>query len=452
MSIFKSISVEPIVFMYVLAIFGEYTSVQDLIYSKFCLNYMNSNPNKSHSTECKIDKNNSSNELSIIESQTIDQLVKYNTILSITSIFTAFISGSYSDAFGRLLPLSVPPLLSIVVQIFFIITSFYIDSNINIFVIIMICGLISGLSGGIPSFLANSFGLISDITNQNQRTLRLVVLEANIFCGAFVGYLSAGYIIKNFIRFKYFICFTTYLTIHSFILIYIWKRLRTLATNQIYSSDEVTEQQSNGRNIWVMFCDVIKTVVKKRQSNNRRLILLLIVTFICVTYGTVVMTSLLFLFVRNLPLVWDTSMYAYYSGFKFGVTGLALCALPLVQYYWCRNICDTSIAIVGLLSRTLGLIAIGFATNNYIMFSSIFLLIFSEYPLPAIRSLLSKLVAINERGKVFAFLTLFHNLCSLSGGILFPMLYKNEIESDTYSGLSFQLTAILQIMAIIILM
>ena len=449
MEVINKISVEPIVFLYVLAIFGEYTSVQDLIFTKLCLNDLNSKSNQTHFNECKIDVNNKTEDLSKIESQTIDQLIKYNTILSITSIFGSFIAGSYGDTFGRLLPLSVPPVLSFMAQILFIISSLYIDSNVNIFMILMSSAFICGLSGGVAGFLANSCGFISDITLQKSRTLRFVVLEANIFCGAFFGYMSAGFILKNGFPHKYIICFTSYSLIHLFILIYIWLRLTTFTTNSIQSSDELN---SNPKNLMVMFFDVIKTVFKRRQSNNRKLILLLIVTFICVTYGTVVLTSLLFLFVRNRPLVWDTSLYAYYSAIKFGATGLALCLLPLLQHYFWPNICDTSIAIVGLLSRTFGLILIGLATNTYVMFSTIILLVFSEYPLPAIRSLLSKLVETNERGKVFAFLTLFHNLCSLSGGILFPMVYKNEIKIDAYSGLSFELTAILQMIAIIVFM
>ena len=445
MEVLRKTSVEPIAFIYVLALSGEYTVVQDLIYNKCCLQFLNRNSSATHLSECIVDKHNHTEDQTTIESQYINQIIPYNAILAIASIFGSFIAGSYGDAFGRIVPLSAPPVLSLVAQIFLIISSVYIESKLTM-VLILFCAFISGLSGGLAGFLANCFGFISDITDQSKRTLRLVLLEANIFCGGFVGYLIIGYLLKISDKYKYLICFTTLLSMHLIILIYIWFRLRSFPLEQSHRI-----QESHHKNIIKMFVDVFKTVFRKRQSNNRKLIILLIVTFICVTYGTEVLTSLLFTFVKNPPLNWPTSSYAYYNGLKFGLTGLALCALPLYQCFR-PNTCDTSIAILGFLSRTFGLILIGFATDSSLLFSSIVLLVFSEYPLPAIRSLLSKLVATDERGRVFAFLTLFHNLGSLSGGILYPYLYKQEINSKTFAGLGFEGTAVLQIIAIFILM
>lgn len=440
----RKTSVEPIVFLYVLVLFGEYTAVQDLLYNKCCLDFLNRNTNQTHWTECIVDKQNETEDQRIIESQYIDRIIPYNAILAIASIFGSFITGSYGDAFGRIKPLSAPPLLSVVAQILLITSSACIDSDLAT-VLVLLCAFISGLSGGLAGFLANCFGFISDITNQSQRTSRLVILEANIFCGGFVGYISTGFLLKISNKYKYLVCFTTFLIWHSIILTYIWLRLRA------FPSEQSARSQESNPSILEMFADVIRTVFRRRQSNNRKLVFLLIVTFVCVTYGTEVLTSLLFTFVKNPPLSWQTTTYAEYSGVKFGVSGLALCALLLYQRFR-PNICDTSIAILGFLSRTCGLILIGFATNSYIMFSSLALLLFSEYPLPAIRSLLSKLVAEDERGRIFAFLTLFHNLGSLSGGILYPYLYKREISSNGFGGLGFEATAVLQIIAILIFM
>ncbi|XP_054159828.1 solute carrier family 46 member 3-like [Oppia nitens] len=394
MSLIKKISVEPIALLYMFAIFGEFTCLQDMIFIKSCLSYLGSN-------NCTINKSIESQDLIQIEAISSQQLLYYNTLLAMTSILSSFIAGSYGDSYGRVIPLLLPPMLSFVVQIILIINTYF-----NTLVLIMICGVLSGLSGGSPSLLANCFGFISDITHTNNRTIRLIILEANLFCGAFV-------------------------------------------VSERHAS-HINERQLNDKNIFKMFVDVIKTVFRRRQSNNRKIIILLIITFIAVSYATEVLQSLLFLYVHNRPLVWDTTLYAYYSGLKFGVTGLALCLLPLVQYYCCNNISDTTVAIIGIFSRTLGLILIGLSTNIYVMFSTIILLVFSEYPLPAIRSLLSKLIESDEKGKVFAFLTLFHNICTLSGAILFPIIFKYQIQNNAYSGLCFQVIAFIQVLAIII--
>ncbi|CAG2104505.1 unnamed protein product [Medioppia subpectinata] len=361
MDVLPVITVEPIAFVFMFATFGEYTCAQDLLFTNNCVHYFQSN-------QCLIDKSEESDALLAIESQTTQQLMYYNSILAIASIFSSFISGSYGDSCGRLVPLSVPPLLSFIVQCLFIISSFRLSPAVDILPLVLICSLISGLSGGSSSFLANCFGFVSDKSRQKQRTQRLVILEANVFCGAFLGSITTD------------LC-----------------QMRA-------KEKEWFPELASKLHLWDGSVDEF-------------------IVSVCTEPTT--------------PL----------GHIFFGATGLALCLLPLAQYYLLPQICDTSIAIIGILSRTLGLILIGLATNSGLMFSSIILLTFCEFPLPAIRSLLSKLVDTTERGKVFAFLTLFHNLCSLSGGILFPLIYKNAINNNRYSGLCFQITAALQVMA-----
>jgi MFS family permease len=448
MNFVKEITVEPIAFLYMLSTFAEYTTVQDLVFVKFCSKLLNES--NSHINDC-IDLNqNITNELSVIETKTTQLLISYNTILYLTAIISSFIAGSYGDSFGRIAPLLWPSFGSLISQLILITISFNIDSNINTFnVFLLFCAFISGISGGSSSLMTNAFGFISDITQENERTIRIVALETSIFFGGFVGYSLTAFLLKSFITYRYLISFSLIFTIHLFILFYIILRLRHFNDNQSLSSVQNSFQL---KKLYSMLSDVFKTVFKKRNSNNRKLILLLMVCFVLTSYGVVVQTSLLFLYVRNRPLVWDSSLYAYFSGIKFGVSGLALCLLPLIQFYYFPNICDTFIAIIGLFSRTCGLIMIGFANNTILMFSSIILLIFSEYPLPAIRSLLSKLVAIDEKGKVFAFLSSLQNICLFTGGIIFPLIYKNEVINNSYAGLSFEITAIFQIIALLFFM
>jgi MFS family permease len=447
MNFVKKITVEPIAFLYMLSTFAEYTTVQDLVFVKFCSKLLNES---NDINDCIELNKNVTNQLSIIETKTTQLLLYYNTILYLTAIISSFIAGSYGDSFGRIVPLLWPSFGSLISQLILIIISFNINSNINTFyAFILFCAFISGISGGSSSIMTNAFGFISDITQENERTIRIIALEASIFFGGFVGYSLTALLLKSFITYRYLTSFSLIFIIHLLILFYIILRLRHFNYNQSLSS---TQNSFQLKKLYLMLSDVMKTVFKRRNLNNRKLILLLMVCFVLTSYGVVVQTNLLFLYVRNRPLVWDSSLYAYFSGIKFGVSGLALCLLPLIQVYYFPNICDTFIAIIGLFSRTCGLIMIGFANNTILMFSSIILLIFSEYPLPAIRSLLSKLVAIDEKGKVFAFLSSLQNICLFTGGIIFPLIYKNEVINNSYAGLCFQITAIFQIIALLIFM
>ncbi|CAG2170162.1 unnamed protein product [Oppiella nova] len=450
LKVLKHITVEPVAFFYMFAIFGEFTCTQDMIFVKLCVQYFNDSP-------CTITKNSNSSALTSIMSDSSEQLLYNNVILTVSSIIGSFIAGSYGDRFGRLVPIAAPPVLSLVAQILFIISAANIHNHFNILYVIMIGSFLGGISGGSAGLLANSFGFVADITSQKHRTVRIIALEANIFCGGFVGSILTGLIMKHYDNTnyaKYYICFGIFAVIHGLLVLYVWVRVRTVQTQlSRITADTPTDQSFTLSYVLEMFTGVIKTVVRRREGNNRKIIYLLTLCFILISYGTEAMNALLFLYVRNRPLEWDSAQYSFYNGCKFGATGAALLLLPLIQRYVWPNINDIWVAIIGEVSRASGLVLIGLATTTPIMYVSVLLYMCCEYPLPTIRSLMSKLVRVDERGKVLAFLALFQNLCFLSGGILFPILYKHEINrTGGFSGMGFEIAAVLQVCAIVVFM
>ncbi|XP_054152722.1 solute carrier family 46 member 3-like [Oppia nitens] len=470
LKVIGQITVEPLAFLYMFAIFGEFSTYQDLLWERVCSDYfMNNGNNSSSSSTCTISKASSteSQALAIIQARSADQLLYNNIAMTCSSIVGSFMAGSYGDINGRLLPLTFPPLLSLVAQVLYLCSAYYMShstttSSVNVLAMLTACQLLGGISGASISLLANCFGYISDITDPKSRTRRMIAIEASVFVGQFLGSISTGFILKQYNNSsqtaahsytKYYVCFGLFLGIHTVLVIYNWLRLSRYPVSHI--QQRVVRQSKSrfsAKSVYKLFSDVLSTVFRRRESNNRRVMFLIFGAFIMITYASEVMTSLMYLYVRNRPLLWQSSDYSFYNGIKFGVTGAALLVLPAVQLYVWPTMGDITVAVVGVVSRTAGLVLIGFATNGAMMYSSVALLMFSEYPLPIIRSLLSKLVAPDERGKVFAFLTLWYNLCSLTGGIVFPLIYKHSLKTGGYTGICFQLAAGFQLVAIGLLM
>ena len=155
-----------------------------------------------------------------------------------------------------------------------------------------------------------------------------------------------------------------------------------------------------------------------------------------------------FLFAKDAKLQWDYEMYTYYTGLKFGLGTLVLMALSPVARH--LGVSDGVMAIVGLVSRMVGMILEGFATSTAVMFAVPVVSMFNTFCLPSIRSMLSKQVETSELGQLFAFVASVENVCVLLGSVIFNSLYP--ITRLIFRGLIFELCAVLLCCPFVILL
>lgn len=84
-----------------------------------------------------------------------------------------------------------------------------------------------------------------------------------------------------------------------------------------------------------------------------------------------------YLYARAEPLKWSYQTYSYYFGFKYGFGAfILLAAMPCVQKL---GIQDSTIAIVGMISRMGALVLYGLSANSYMAFSGKFSTTFSTF-------------------------------------------------------------------------
>ena len=84
---------------------------------------------------------------------------------------------------------------------------------------------------------------------------------------------------------------------------------------------------------------------------------------------------------------------------------------------------DAALAIMGFASKLLSLLNLGLSQSSAQIFGGIALSAFSEYTMPAIRSMLSKLVDADERGKAFSFLGVLQVFISSLSYILYKSFF-----------------------------
>lgn len=110
---------------------------------------------------------------------------------------------------------------------------------------------------------------------------------------------------------------------------------------------------------------------------------------------------------------------------------------------------DTFIVGLGFLSKFLGLGLLGILADDKYMFLLPILLMFNEFSMPGIRSMIAKTVDTDEKGKAFGLLSFTRNFCYFTGSFLFKYIYT--ITRTFYKGLTFESISMLQVLALLLI-
>lgn len=438
--LFGYVTVEPVLFLYMMLIFMETTALQGLTFVKVCVDV--NHPNDTN--DCN--KNETSGHSDIVHKATMWS--KYcSACLFLCTLLVSFYVGSWSDYFGRKVTMLIPPVGSLIAAAINTALAVFFKVHVAYF---LVSASISGLTFGTVGIITSTFGYISDITSEQSRTRRIVILEAMIFTGGTVGSSVAAFILKNndfHILFnKYSQVFLLEMAVALFITVYIFFRIPSRCV-----LDAAEKSTIHSRVCCQMFDlshmrNVFHTITRRRDGRKRLHLVLLLVAVIMLYYGSAVQFMLAFLFVKSKPLLWDITKYSNYNAMQFGVEGIALLiGLPLLLHYY--HVPDPWVGILGTISRIVGLILFGLSHTDFMVYMCIAAYMLSEYAVPAVRSMLSKIVEKDEKGKIFAVTTILQNISYFTASLILNSIFE---ASSFFPGLVFELVAFLHIIALII--
>lgn len=440
MTFWKKITVEVVAFSYILVVFCEFTALQELVFTSTCMTYINT------TDPSLCDKHgNDTTTLQITRIEAV-KMKYYMGLMGLTALLATFFTGSWSDKVGRKLPMILPSALGIFAEIILVIVSVFLVTK-NLTYLIYVAAIFNGISGGSSSVIAACFGYISDITVASERTKRVTLLEAMFFIGGFCGFNLAGLLITHVINKHFEVIFAICALGHLLVVLYIHFVLKDSRVfervNLDASYQSSTETSTKGLFNLSHVSDMFSVVFRRRyQPNDRLKILLLLFCSIISSCAIVVQTATIFVFVKKPPLNWNSSNYSLFSGLNFLVSGLALITVvPLIVRRW-PNVPDEVIGFVGFLSKFAGLLVLGISNTSPMVFATIALFSCSEWSMPAIRSMLSKIVDSDETGRVMAFNAGCQSLVMFLGSIAFYSIYTAS--AAWFPGLAFEVAAILQ--------
>lgn len=286
LTILKSITVEPVLFFYMMVIFLETNALQELISFKSCIELVN----PVNISDCS-NKNQSNFTNAIIQEKA--SWVGYNSVvLFLFTFISSFYAASWSDKIGRKFTMLIPPLGTTLAALTNCILSMHIHSHMGY---IFISSSISGLTFGTVGIIAASFGFITDISSESSRTKRLVVLEAMIYVGGTFGIYIAGEIVKykNYgskingfsLIFFYEICVAVLIVFYIIVII----------PNQ--NDESAVPPQISFKNLFKLdhVKASIKAVIRTREAGKRKIVLLLSLALFFIYFGLVGKLKFIFL-------------------------------------------------------------------------------------------------------------------------------------------------------------
>ncbi|XP_033104951.1 solute carrier family 46 member 3-like isoform X2 [Anneissia japonica] len=456
-NVLSSITVEPVMFLFMLGSFLQYSSLQQLLYYKVCMIEYN---------DTVICQNLSfyDTEESYVQKQTSHWLILINIALAFPTVVSSMFLGRWSDKVGRKMTMITPPVGAIINGLVLTFSSWFIYSPVAWLFLGTIC---LGLSGAYATLTFSVFSYLGDVTKKEARTMRYSILEAMTFLGSFLGLLTCGIVIDQL---GFPAVFIYYIVCNICVIIYVLicikdsvnlGRIKYL-NNATASHDEISDQRSENdeeqsrTNVCqeLLKLDNVKeslvVIGRKRPFEHRaQLIMLIICLFVLQLVGSGENDTFI-LYVKKDPLAWSATLISYYSAVKnLLISFVLLLCLPLLHASRI-GYQDTVLIIIGVVMRMGAYTLLAFSRTTWMVFLVPLLASTSAVPAATSRSMMSKIVDQNEQGSLFAFMASLETLTVSLASAIFNALYPATL-NILEGGFVFITMAILLIIPVILM-
>ncbi|XP_061934694.1 probable peptidoglycan muropeptide transporter SLC46 isoform X3 [Apis cerana] len=380
----------------------------------------------------------------MITSLTVSNFHQWNNIAGhVVPIILAFFYGNWSDRRGRKLPLIMGLLGKFIYSFMIVINSMMDTWNLN--TVVYFATLPMGMLGGDVVIFGSCFAYISDISSIQQRTLRITILDVIYLSTMPTGVALGSYIYTNVVNKSYTIMFIINATLLFLAILYSLIKLKwqTLPQQQVLMGTNLLTDFFDKKHIIA----TIKTMIKTRPNHGKlHLLFLLIIMMLYVFQRDEKPMSFLY---TQLKFKWDVNTYSNFKTFQSSTFVLAmLIGVPIMSKL--MKIRDTIIVAIGAIAHASGRIIFALAKIPELFYVGAGVAALGPIVAPVLRSMTSKLVTIEERGKIFAILSVCDNAVPLFSSILYSQLYNATINSAPSS--IYWLTFITQIFVLFLIL
>lgn len=270
---------------------------------------------------------------------------------AVLNILVAFVLVANGDCYGRKISLVLPLVGNLVSGVFLSAMSYYTLSLPFLYAL----AVISGIFGGMATFLGGSFAFIVDLCEDHkQKTIRIAVVDLIYGLVSGLGGLSSGFILKG-------LGFTwTFVTVSLIDMVNIFY-VTCYLDDTVHVSE--VQQQSLMEGLKKTFSGV-HALFKSSSFRKQTLVILLLCTFMAYLFTVFGGLSQFTLYELNDPLCWNEIYIGYGSAASTAVSLTSFLGIVVLS----QRLKDIYLVFIGIFSYLGGIIMAAFANTTLLMF------------------------------------------------------------------------------------
>ncbi|KAF8765036.1 Proton-coupled folate transporter like protein [Argiope bruennichi] len=421
LNIFSKLRFEIACFSFTVALLISQSSSTSMILEKTCLSKYSEDicGNLKNYTEIK----------SSVEQAAVNYQLIHTLIQTVPAVIVSLFIGSWSDKYGRKLPLQIALLGAIIEAVLSCICAYYRHSRVEYY---FIPAIFMGCMGGGAALLTIVYSYTSESVGHEKRTMKNAFFEIAIGLAKPVGVMAGGWI-YNF--WGYVAVFAIAACGLFFSLL--WFTFMIPETRGLDNTDPWTvkaKQFVSCRNVTESF-----TLKVKQESQSRKKIVLLIIS-ICILHisssASTATAEVNYMYAHH-QFNWGNTTYSTITSSYLVLTIIALIIITACLKRF--NAADTTIGIIGIISNFTRLVGIGVAWTPIVYhIANVLGLVQGCGPIAG-RSCLSKSVANEDLGKVFSLVAITESILPIVTLIIFSQIFNAFL--DIFPGTPYILLA-----------
>ena len=260
----RLVTIEPVLFIYLLAGGLSWPAINGLIYRKVCMmNYDTFTCDNLHNHSFHEQEDH-------VQKVTSHWQLVQNYVFEIPAILMAFTYGSLSDHVSRKLTIVLPAIGQIISNIMLVLTVFFMDAHV---IYTVLSGLPNAFTGGWITLFMASFSYLSESTSPENRTKRIYIAEGVAGLSMAIALSASGVILDHT---NYTVVFSLTIGLSILCTIYVMVFLQ--------EPPKKKHPEELGKGKFEVFLHRAKesmtTVFRKRENNGRaRLIVSVLIVF-----------------------------------------------------------------------------------------------------------------------------------------------------------------------------
>ncbi|OQV18322.1 putative Solute carrier family 46 member 3 [Hypsibius exemplaris] len=335
-------------------------------------------------------------------------------------LFSLFV-GSWSDKFGRKLPMLVPFIGYFLSSAYMsVISNFEVSPNL-----FLAPPVISSVTGGWTILGMAKFSYLADYTTDKNRALNYAVIDGLMILFGNLGGLLGGYLFQNFGRqIPFYVATGIYGASFIYVIIVIRDRAPR-AKGAASSSCSELFSLSHLR-------DSFLTIAKKRPRDTRIHIYVLLMCYLLYCTASYGDSSVTQLFLEFQPFGWSVEFYTLFNCLN-GLFSSVILVAVMVVFRRVFGVSDTMFGFVSSLSCILFFFGYGVARVDWIIYVATAVGLMRHMVSACVRSLLSGMVETTETGKIMCVVSAFQALTPLFGSVIFTTMFAQT--ESWFSGM-----------------